>query len=143
MEKSYLELLKDPRWQKKRLKIMERDNFTCQMCSDTHSTLTVHHKRYVWGRKPWEYTDKDLITFCEDCHSLISASIIDDNYKIVQKQNLGGYWIYIAVNAWDIEIIEKTSAGEFRHIAAILGGTLSSIVTSMITQQKELRNEKK
>jgi hypothetical protein len=71
MEKSYLELLKDPRWQKKRLKIMERDNFTCQICKDKETSLNVHHKRYVKGRLPWQYTDKDLLTVCEDCHNLI------------------------------------------------------------------------
>jgi hypothetical protein len=68
----YAELLKDPRWQKKRLEIMERDNWTCQDCNDTESTLTVHHKSYRREDGEfvaiWDYPDTDLITLCEECH---------------------------------------------------------------------------
>lgn len=67
-KKSYAELLKMPKWQKKRLEIFNRDNWTCQECGDTKSTLHVHHLKYVKGKKPWEYAKKDLITLCEKCH---------------------------------------------------------------------------
>lgn len=30
--------------------------------------LNVHHKYYVYGKKPWEYDDEALVTLCEDCH---------------------------------------------------------------------------
>lgn len=66
--KSYSDELKDPRWQKKRLEILNRDEFTCQMCSDSESTLHVHHKRYIKGVKPWDYASHDLATVCENCH---------------------------------------------------------------------------
>jgi hypothetical protein len=62
----YSEKLKDPRWQKKRLKILERDEFACNDCGDTESTLMVHHLKYAGD--PWEIEDKYLITLCEDCH---------------------------------------------------------------------------
>ena len=65
---AYADLLKDPRWQKKRLEIMKRDYFTCQSCGDDKSTLNVHHAYYENGKKPWEYPDDSLITWCEDCH---------------------------------------------------------------------------
>lgn len=64
----FMDQYKDPRWQKKRLKIMERDEFTCQSCYDTESTLNVHHKYYIFGKFPWEYPDELLITLCEGCH---------------------------------------------------------------------------
>lgn len=67
-KKSYAELLKDPRWQKKRLEIMQRDNFTCQHCFATDKSLQVHHLVYEKGKKPWEYENDELITLCEDCH---------------------------------------------------------------------------
>jgi 5-methylcytosine-specific restriction endonuclease McrA len=35
MKKTYSELLKSPKWQKKRLEIMSRDKFTCKKCGDT------------------------------------------------------------------------------------------------------------
>lgn len=65
---SYAELLKDPRWQRKRLEILQRDGWRCQKCEREDKTLHVHHRRYVYGRKPWEYEEQDLVTLCEDCH---------------------------------------------------------------------------
>jgi len=58
----------DPRWQKKRLEILERDSFTCRSCYDDTSTLHVHHKYYETGLEPWEYPSESLITLCDDCH---------------------------------------------------------------------------
>jgi len=65
----YGEKLKDPRWQKKRLKILVRDEWTCQVCFDDKSSLSVHHCYYEKGKDPWDYPDEALVTLCEDCHS--------------------------------------------------------------------------
>lgn len=65
---TYAEKLKDPRWQKKRLEIMQRDKFKCTWCSDESNTLNVHHLRYINGNDPWEYDGHYLITLCEKCH---------------------------------------------------------------------------
>jgi len=51
---TYSEKLKDPRWQKKRLEILSRDKFTCQLCSDKETELHIHHNEYFPGKKPWE-----------------------------------------------------------------------------------------
>ena len=64
----YSEKLKDPRWQKKRLEILERDEFTCQLCFDSESTLMVHHKVYDKTKEPWEYENSELVTLCQSCH---------------------------------------------------------------------------
>lgn len=66
---TYLEKLKDPRWQKKRLEILNRDEFRCVHCSDTETTLHVHHKKYT--NEPWDAPNKDLETVCEHCHCAI------------------------------------------------------------------------
>jgi 5-methylcytosine-specific restriction endonuclease McrA len=67
---SYSDLLKDPRWQKMRLQIMERDNWTCVLCGDAApSSFNVHHLRYIRGQKPWEADPADLVTLCEPCHA--------------------------------------------------------------------------
>jgi len=63
----YRDKLKDPRWQKKRLGILERDGFACQMCYDTQTTLHVHHKYYN-NRDPWDIPDSALVTLCATCH---------------------------------------------------------------------------
>lgn len=62
----YSDKLKDPRWQKKRLGIMERDEWECQQCGDGKSTLNVHHKQYHGD--PWDAPDDSLETLCEKCH---------------------------------------------------------------------------
>jgi hypothetical protein len=62
----YSEKLKDPQWQRKRLRILERDEFSCQICGDTESPLAVHH--YKYSGEPWEVEDKYLKTLCENCH---------------------------------------------------------------------------
>jgi uncharacterized protein YkvS len=75
-EKTYSELFKDPRWQKKRLKVMERDGFACVSCHDKDTTLNVHHiVPYRKNAKPWEYEDDELTTLCEICHKEITDII--------------------------------------------------------------------
>lgn len=64
---TYQEKLKDPRWQKKRLEILNRDNWTCKCCGDQETTLHVHHRKYSDG-DPWDTEDNDLFTLCELCH---------------------------------------------------------------------------
>jgi hypothetical protein len=67
--KTYSEKLKDPRWQRKRLEIMQRDNFKCTQCGDTLTTLNIHHWKY--NGDPWEAGDENLSTVCEKCHKTI------------------------------------------------------------------------
>lgn len=66
--KTYFEKLKDPRWQKMRLEIFERDQWECRYCKSKTQTLVVHHTYYLPGREPWEYEEQDLITLCIECH---------------------------------------------------------------------------
>jgi hypothetical protein len=68
MRKTYSELLLDPRWQKKRLQILEAAEWRCAHCEDSEKTLHVHHLLYRKGAKPWEYEDRELIVLCADCH---------------------------------------------------------------------------
>jgi hypothetical protein len=65
---TYYQQLKDPRWQRTRLEIMQRDDFTCQQCGSKDQTLHVHHKHYTYGNAPWDYKPEVLITLCMDCH---------------------------------------------------------------------------
>lgn len=65
---SYGEKLKDPRWQRKRLEILQRSDFSCEQCGTQEKTLHVHHKVYRKGAAPWEYADEELEALCEDCH---------------------------------------------------------------------------
>lgn len=74
MAKTYSEKLKDPRWQRKRLEIMQRDEFRCRLCADKDSTLHVHHLRYRRDAEPWEYANESLVTVCDGCHEELHVS---------------------------------------------------------------------
>jgi len=89
MTMTYKEQLLSPNWQRRRLEILQRDEFTCQTCYDSESTLHVHHKTYVKGRKAWEYEGHELITLCKDCHE--NAHAQSDAFKaLVARLPLDG-----------------------------------------------------
>lgn len=77
---NYSELLKSPKWQKKRLEILSRDEFKCKCCGDDETQLQIHHLEYKG--KPWEVHSSKLVTLCADCHSVISEFKID--YKQIK-----------------------------------------------------------
>lgn len=81
---TYLEKLQDPRWQKKRLEVMQRDNFTCVCCGDKETTLNVHHLKYTG--KPWEAPNESLITTCKHCHTAIEFKNIywESYFKVIK-----------------------------------------------------------
>jgi hypothetical protein len=76
---TYSEKLQDPRWQKTRLKVLERDNFTCICCGETKKQLHVHHCYYVGRRNPWEYHHSSLITLCFECHKTVDEPASPSN----------------------------------------------------------------
>jgi hypothetical protein len=65
---TYSSKLRDPRWQKKRLEVLEASNWHCDCCDDSNAELQVHHMIYRKGVNPWEYNIGDLITLCATCH---------------------------------------------------------------------------
>lgn len=98
----YSEKLKSPKWQKKRLKIMERDNFTCRICGNKDETLNVHHICYDGG-EPWDTDDELLITLCETCHN--NEHNNDHVYRgILDMRNNG-------ITAFEIKTIASIMAG--------------------------------
>jgi len=68
---TYPERLKDPRWQKKRLEVFERDNWKCTACSCGKRELQIHHLKYTKDLDPWEYDNEFLQTLCVNCHKLL------------------------------------------------------------------------
>ena len=79
---SYEEQIKSPYWQKRRLQILQRDNFTCQICGSTEKTLHVHHLHYRKDAKIWDYPDSLLITLCEDCHRMEHEMRSENDYSV-------------------------------------------------------------
>ena len=64
-------MYKHPKWQKKRLEILDRDGFKCKLCGATENQLHVHHKYYDNAIKLWEYPGESLVTLCNECHKTV------------------------------------------------------------------------
>jgi hypothetical protein len=113
---TYAELLKDPRWQKKRLELLQRSNFECQNCGETTKTLHVHHGCYLKGKKPWEYEKSQYHVLCMDCH----AGFQKDLETLHSLLGQIGPWHYsniinilIAVDGVDDEIATRNASWSF------------------------------
>lgn len=65
---SYKQQLDHPNWQRKRLEVMARDNFSCLRCGNRENKLNVHHSYYDYRFMLWELPDHSLKTLCEACH---------------------------------------------------------------------------
>lgn len=106
---SYGEQLKDPRWQRRRLEILSRANFTCEWCGNTEKTLHVHHRIYRKGALAWEYSEDDLKALCEDCHSeetLIRGELAEVMARLdaISLGTLLGFAKSLLVgNAWELD----------------------------------------
>lgn len=72
---TYKDSLKDPLWQRKRLEILQRDNWTCRACGENKNTLHAHHICYEKGLKAWEYDNESIVTLCDNCHDEIHGKI--------------------------------------------------------------------
>lgn len=87
---TYAEKLKDPRWQKKRLEIMQRDNFPCRHCHNGTETLHVHHTYYLKGHDPWDYPNEAYLTLCKECHEDI-GNAQSEFVQAFSKLNLSAF----------------------------------------------------
>jgi hypothetical protein len=71
MSRTYAQKLKNPKWQRKRLEILERDGFKCKLCCDAETELHIHHTYYEKGKEPHEYDKNSLETLCSHCHCVV------------------------------------------------------------------------
>lgn len=134
----YSDLLKDPRWQKLRLKIFDRDGWKCRVCECEAKTLHVHHKKYVWGANPWDSPPEDLITVCENCHSEYREGIrAAENHMLVSLRK-AGYW------PQDIVLIADALAGfkDKRWLIPNLLNYFSRNEQSLMQQWRKIVNSK-
>jgi 5-methylcytosine-specific restriction endonuclease McrA len=101
----YSEKLRDPRWQRKRLQIFERDQWACRCCRDTGTTLHCHHLKYIPNREPWDYPDKDFLTLCEPCHEIWINR--EPTFRVMTPQEEAERIRFLKEQA--IELLESTS----------------------------------
>lgn len=112
---TYSELLRDPRWQKRRLEVLSAANWMCSACFETTLELHVHHVRYKWNRAPWEYSNEELRCLCKSCHQTETdaLALLKDELMLcgigakVFVPMLAGFMAEYGFIAKDGEILEK------------------------------------
>lgn len=136
---TYSEKLKDPRWQQKRLRVFERDNFTCRSCSDKETELQVHHLEYKGD--PWQAEDDKLITLCKHCHS--SIEIFKNKYDLngysfkVMRKNI----VFLAIPEGDIIHLFKIHFGNTEYIISLANNILKDFIHHVINWWLETDKE--
>jgi hypothetical protein len=83
---NYQEQLRDPRWQRKRLQILNDANFKCEDCGDEKTELNVHHSAYLRGIPAWDHPDELLHCLCRPCHKERQA--VEESLKIEMMKRL-------------------------------------------------------
>lgn len=70
MKRSYQEKLRDSKWQERRLRLLDKAQWKCDLCDCERPSagLQVHHPVYLTGLDPWEYPDELVTVLCEPCH---------------------------------------------------------------------------
>jgi hypothetical protein len=140
--KSYYDLLKHPKWQKLRLKVMQKANFECQNCGSKDSTLHIHHSYYEKDKAPWEYPEDTLQCLCEDCHKEIRGlyARLDENIRRIKEidtfcggllERLVGYSKGLEASAIPVGIIEISSYEMAWGIADCYGLTPEDIISAL------------
>jgi hypothetical protein len=110
---------KDPRWQKRRLEILQRDNFTCTSCGNNSETLNIHHcVPYKKNLKIWEYQDNELTTLCENCHKEISK-IINNCKNIITNNCSRGLEISMYIQEI-IQLLDNQTPPIYENIVNII-----------------------
>lgn len=101
MPKSYSEKLRSPKWQKLRLKVLERDEYTCQFCGNTEEELQVHHLAYEKGKDPGEEKIEDLITACAGCHAWAEGLLKATRKHMNNTESLSNLNEFLSLNFAD------------------------------------------
>lgn len=146
MASDFWEAYRDPRWQKKRLEVMDAANFTCQECYAKDVTLHVHHKFYRRKAKPWEYAITELRCLCENCHGTIQerdtllrqmiGELTSDHAEaaygylsglILQQRALNGDWSATVTLAKD----EETAFSQAMGLVQAYGGDAWNICIAL------------
>jgi|GEM_PF-3177802 len=143
---NYIDKLKDPHWQKKRLEIFKRDNFTCQYCQSKDKQLHVHHRYYVYKNDPWDYPNDALLTLCIDCHEEDECYKDDSSelLRTIKRYGFSNYDISKLETIFSYEL-HKVSEGKERlkpaHIIRIIelyfdSGEMQTTIENLIKDEE-------
>jgi hypothetical protein len=74
---SYANKLRDVRWQKKRLDVLQGHGWQCDECCSSEVELQVHHYWYETGLNPWDYEERCYGVLCDKCHTQWHAAKLE------------------------------------------------------------------
>jgi hypothetical protein len=139
----YSQLLNSIEWKYKRINILVRDGYKCQVCSQNSFRLHVHHKCYIKNELPWEINDSQLMSVCYKCHKEIHNSTQIPVYEIDWKGNM------LLSSNHNIYCGRCAGAGwfpQYKHVEdgvcfQCRGNCISSTIFSSALQSNKLRNE--
>lgn len=116
---TYSEKLKHPKWQKKRLEVLQRDNFSCVCCGNENKSLQVNHDIYI-GFNPWDTPIENLRTVCETCHTILEyfkkrifTSKTTRNTRFVIKYADNNFCVV------NVDFLDDSGAIESKHTACL------------------------
>lgn len=127
-KEAYLAKLRDPRWQKMRLQVLERDEWTCRRCFDSQSTLHVHHRWYTSGHDPWEYPMAALVTLCVSCHEeegILTTDYSHDLVLMLKRRGAMGYAFAGLCNAFSPDDAVQLDEYDWCVLAHAIGALLT------------------
>lgn len=124
----YSELLKNPKWQRMRLEILNRDGWKCRRCGEDTKNLQVDHLYYLRDRLPWEYDPTALQTVCESCHAYVTAmrkalpSLDGEKWLVFRGGPIDDFGQFTPVSWREHDKLGYTAAHRAFAIAANYGG---------------------
>lgn len=75
---SYYDYLRSEEWQQKRLQVLVRDNFKCQLCG-SGKNVQAHHISYE--NLYTEAELDDLVTLCKACHEKVHSTDLERKFE--------------------------------------------------------------
>lgn len=94
--KTYEEKLRDPRWQRLRLIVMNEAGWACEECGDGMEELHAHHRNYRPDAEPWQYGAEELRCLCTTCHTLThldQKKVVGFVEKIMVGRGAAQMWV--------------------------------------------------
>lgn len=103
-ENDFFKSYQTAKWQRKKNSVLERDNYTCQICASSSGIMQVHHITYKHCHgKAYNAPMSDLITLCEYCHAHDDGnheSFFNGRAQIITQEGGQPLVIHVAKLPW-------------------------------------------
>lgn len=73
---SYQDQLKTDEWKEFAEEVKEKSEWKCEICQCVDKPLQAHHKKYIHGRKAWQYHIDTMQCLCNECHKNKHSNVV-------------------------------------------------------------------